>query len=661
MLDSVKTITLDLETTGLDPWKDKILCCAYRFNGSGSVVVLDFTGVYDDTELRAVLARPEVTLRGHNVKFDVLFLIVAGYDVRCRLDDTKLLAYAVDPTVDLGLKDLAVSRCGLKVDRFIKTGGIKVKKKHRPYFERSPKYVESAGKFYLKARLLAYNADDVIFTDAVKQSLPASSWYRDVELPVTELLLATEARGAQLDIPYLAELDKEYEKKLEEKRTECLALLKAKGIQLTDAKGKAKEFNPNSPQQVAEVFRRLGYDLERYTTKTDTGEPSCDGLFLKKMSWRGETLAKPLLDYRQLSKLRSTYSSKLLTDCDKYGRIHGSFNQVGKDGGMVSDISGSDGTATGRLTSADPNLQNIPSRTKEGKRIRRAFIATPGYWMFDADLKQIQPRCIAYRSQSSKLLNAYKNNWDTHGMFAADIFDRLLEDYKAEALKASTELTNERFIGKTSWLAHVFGCTNKKLLFICEKFSENPLSLTLKEFEAAFDSLTPRQRATLIATNPSEQEAREVHAKWMFFKKVQDKFEEKNPEIFSWRRAHIERTKRLGYLTTYGGRTVKVTGLDAVDRFERFSAERKAVNYAIQGDEADIMKIILVRFYKEIVKPGLGHLIAVVHDEILGEIRNDLNQAKMMEHIRDIMCNTVKLPNVPMDTDAHWVSSWAEK
>ena len=650
-MSSPKTVTVDLETTGLDPWKDKIILISYRVGGFGPVVCIDYQAKDRNEEdlraLRELLSESSNTIRGSNIKFDILFLRVNGFDIRTKPDDTRLLAYSNNPSESLGLKELALSKCGISAEKLIKDGGVEPKKKHIPYFEASPKYVKSAKKFFLKSRFIAYNKKDVELTDRVRGALPASEWYNQVEIPVLELLIETELRGAQIDRDYLERLGYEQEIEIISLQSDLRDYLKDKGIQILNSKGKEVPFNPGSTQQIAQAFTKLGYDLDRWTKKTPTGNPSCDGLFLKRAAWKGDPFAAKMCRIKKLLTLHSTFVIGLLDKLDVNNRLHGAFNQCGG-----ADEDDDEGTATGRLTSSGPNLQNIPARSKEGKKIRQAFIPTPGYVMFDADLKQIEPRVVGHYSQCPKLIRNYQEGVDTHRSFASSMYERGVETITAD----------ERFIGKVGALADIYGCFYKKLLYIVEKNSDEKPILAIEPYLSAFDSLSPKQRARLIATSPSEEDAREKQAQWMYFKAVQERFERAEWGIFSWRRALIEQTRKTGYIITFGGRKIKIEGLHAKDEYERAKAERKCVNYKIQGSStADIVKLVLVRYYNEIVKPGLGHLIAVVHDEILGEFRADLDRDKMLALVKDIMCNTVKLKNIPLDTDAHIIANWAEK
>jgi DNA polymerase I-like protein with 3'-5' exonuclease and polymerase domains len=252
---------------------------------------------------------------------------------------------------------------------------------------------------------------------------------------------------------------------------------------------------------------------------------------------------------------------------------------------------------------------------------------------------------VAHYTQAPKLLDAYARGLDTHSLFARDIF--CADGHEPSPM--------ERFIGKSSWLATVYGCSYKKLLLICEGFSENALDLPTDKFTEAFDYLDKDEKVRL--QNLLGNDYRRIHAQWMFFKNVQDTFVRKNPEIFAWRDTHIARTRRIGYVVTLGGRKIEIKGIDSRDFKIRASAERRAVNYLVQGSAADIMKMIMVRTLKDLIKPKLGKVFAVVHDELLGEVYDP----KSIDLIRDIMDNTVKLRNVKIESDTKLVRSWGEK
>lgn len=623
----MKVITLDVESEGLDPFRDRLYLISYCLNG-GDIKTVQHDLGEDDEALRQDLADPENVLRGANIKFDALFLSVNGYPVLCKLDDTRVLAYVNYPFESHGLKDQVESKLKREVVR-MSDFAIKPKKKELKDYVGNSKYVFIDGKFYEREVLIKYNRADVRNCDDLRKFMPESEWYRTCEQPLTTVLHRSELHGIQLNQSHLKELQVEFKGRLDA----LIPLLN--GV------------NPASPKQVSAFFGTK-YDLNKIAERTLGGGYKCDKMFLKNLAWNGDPDAKTLLEIRKISKLQGTYVEPLLESSKLDGRVHGSFNQAGRESG---DADSTEGTATGRLTSSNPNLQNIPARTLEGKRIRQAFIATPGFRLFDADLRQIEPRLVAHYSQAKKLINAYKNGLDTHGMFGSDIFGKPVE-----------QLTKtERFIGKTSWLATFYGCSYRKLLWICEVNSDEPLVIDYKPYLNTFAELSPSLKGKILKEYKGFDPIEVRYAKWQYFKNVQDMFRSTNKDLFYYRQAHIDRVKYQGYLTTIAGRRVKIEGLDSPFKKVRMTAERLAINYQIQPSAAEMMKLCLVRYDKEIVSTGKGQLLATVHDEILGQIKNEYADDMMMVKIKDIMCNTVKLNNVPVDTDAHWMEHWGEK
>lgn len=574
-----ETIYIDLETTGLNPAQDEITTIGFRVRGRTGVSI---------SELAKLLEDPNNTIVGHNVKFDVAFLSRAGFTIKAKLFDTKVLAYCANPFRQLGLG--ALGEEVLKV-KHITFDSMPTKKK-----ELDPtKTYTKVGRYYISDEELAKkNQEDVELTARLSTAIPQTEWFRKVEQPLTDLLAKMETKGLNIDQPYL----KGYQADLEAR----LAVLEK------DIKAVVPIVNLNSGQQMSRGLKFIKLPLERYAEKTKTGHWGVDKTVLKKLAWDGHTICNKILEYRKLFKLKSTYVDMLLEDSKSDGRIHGFFNQAGKVVSSGDDL----GTRTGRLSSSDPNLQNIPARSADGLAIRRSFIPSKDCLLFDTDLKQIEPRYVAYLTQSPKLIKAYNTGIDTHALFASDIFS-----------KDMSKLTKmERFIGKSSWLATVYGCTPPKLKFICELFSEDRL--------------------------PYDED---------FYREVQDNFWAKNPEIAAWRRCHIESTRRLGYIKTYGGRTIHIPNLNSKREWERQSAERQAVNYAVQGSCADIMKLIMLEMDNKLDV----YLLAVVHDEIVGEY----NQMKcsaidMKKNIDYIMTNTCSLKNVPIEADTKIVSNWGE-
>ena len=619
-------ITLDIESTGLDFQRDKILLAGYTVNEK------DFKQIEgsEDKNLKELLKDPSNILRGHGIRFDALFLSANGFDVSCTFEDTRVLAYLSWPEAPShSLKALVRERLRTEPKEL---SDIKFKplKRDKPYINQDDYYAFSDGDIARKDLLRDYHREDVLNTNRLYLHYTVSDWFREVEQPLTRILYEMQRYGAPLDGNVLRSLDERFSSRV-------LQLLTA-----LRKETKKDDFNPNSPDQKRQALKDRGYKLEEICEKTKGGEWSVDAPLLKSLAWKGDKFAETLLEYSKLSKLLSTYVGPLAVGSLFDGRIHGAINQAGSED---ADGDGSQGTKTGRLASSEPNLQNIPSRTKEGREVRRAFIASgPDWHMFDCDLPQIEPRLVAHYSQAPKLIHAYANNLDTHGMFAKDIFGK-------EVGKDSIE----RFIGKTSWLATVYGCSYKKLLEICERNSDEPLSMDTTPYKAAFDYLDTGLKKRVIKECGTDY--RRIYEQWMFFKDVQKRFEATNPEIFEWRQTHINRTKRLGYVITLGGRRIQIDGLASNDFGTRLRAERKAINYTIQGSAADLAKQIMIEIHKQIILTGKGRMFAVVHDEFLGELRDPADKSI----IDRIITNVCALRNVTVPGETKILDNWSQK
>lgn len=589
-----KTLTVDVEATGLDSVHDTIYLVGYRVD-FGPVVQFEpkecnliHAGHNSDCNWDRVfvdlLADPNVVKRGHNIKYDVGMLRAAGLKVYGPLDCTQVLAYLEDPFRPVGLKDLVETVLNKPVTRMDDFGFKPLKKDLKAFVAVGLDtdlyyFKDSEGKWYRKDLMYEYNKADVLNCDELRRHFIEGAWYKNVEQPIVEQLFSAEANGIRIDRGVLEELHRELES------------------QLKVLEGQLGNLNARSPKQVAAF---LGLPEGSATDK----------IVLKHLAWSGDERAKRILEYRRLSKLYTTYTGPILTKLDSHSYLHGSFNQAGREKGDREDTSG---TRTGRLSSSDPNLQNIPARTDLGKRVRRAFIASDGKRMANSDLKQIEPRTVAHYTQNPFLLKAYKEGLDTHALMGAVVFE-----------KQPDQLTKmERFIGKTTWLADFYGCYAEKLKYICEINSDDPIPYNVAYFED-----------------------------------IRKRLRKNNPQLYQWREQHIARVRAVGYIETIGGRIIKIPNLTSRAYGLRMEAERRAVNYIIQGSAADIMKLIMVKFYNELQD---FQLLAVVHDEVLGEFLAEKDPDTMLWHINRIMTKTVKLNNVPIEADTILCSSWADK
>ncbi len=648
-------ITLDLETTGTDWQNDRILLNGYRLDRSGDVIHAETNGV--DGRLESLLSDPSNVLCGHNIKFDALFLSRRGYNVACALEDTRVMAYVCWPEEEShGLKELSYKKLG-KHPTDLSDILFKPLKADRTYFTTFSYldyYLSIGDKLVRKDYLEAYHKEDILNVDRLRALMVPPKWYWNVEYPLTRILFEAELYGCPLDTTHLGFLKVEFEGKLKEAK---------------EALGASDEFNPGSQQQVAKKLQEQGINLEEHFGKTKKGNISIDKLGLKHLAWKGNTFAKMLLEYRRYSKLLNTYIDPFIEGGRKDGRIHGSINQAGSED-IFGD--GSEGTNTGRLSSSNPNLQNIPARTKEGKKVRKAFIACEEYpYLANSDLEQIEPRIVGHFSQSSVLIKAYNNNIDTHSMMSSLIFGRKIEEYDKKIIANNPQLYTERFIGKTSWLATAYRCSPRKLLWICEINSDSPLQLDLKPYINAFKDYKKSHsfKYPCFPGYPNCQDclrkelrknAEETCAKWAFFENVQDKFKKANPEIMDWCDEQINKAKILGYVSTIGGRRIPLPDiqLDPTVKGNKSlikKAERKAINTPVQGSCADALKLTIVRLQREL--GNNGKVIVNVHDEVLTLLKSK----ELVDVVKNCMETTISLNNIPVKSSTKLVKDWSEK
>lgn len=385
-----------------------------------------------------------------------------------------------------------------------------------------------------------------------------SELFSKIERPLIGIVEKMENRGVKIDKKYLEELSGRYHKELSE-------------LENSIWKYAGEEFNINSPQQLGEVlFNKMGLKAKNQK-KTGTGMKSTKESELEKM--KGDhPIIEEILKYRELQKLLSTYVDNIPGMLDEENRLHADFLQAG--------------TTTGRMSSRNPNLQNIPIRTERGRNIRKAFTATSGFEIVSLDYSQIELRVAAFLSDDQKLLNIFKNGEDAHTAVAAEVFDISKEEVTKE-MRRQAKVIN-------------FG--------ILYGMGVNSLKQNLA---------TSRQEA--------QQYLNEYFNK---FEGLSDYIEDIK------RRAHDE-----GYTETYFGRRRYIEGINSSVSYIRSAAERMAINAPIQGASADIIKKVMVKADEFLSKEGFqenAHLILQVHDELVYEISRD-KQKEITENIKNIM------------------------
>ncbi|WP_297597345.1 DNA polymerase I [uncultured Cetobacterium sp.] len=398
-----------------------------------------------------------------------------------------------------------------------------------------------------------------------------------IEMPLIKVLADMENEGIKISPEYFSIYSKELEIRLSE-LTE----------KIYDIAG--GEFNINSPKQLGEVlFLNLNIPPIK---KTKTGF-STDSEVLEKLRELGHEIAESILEYRRLSKLKSTYVDPLPKMVDENNRLHTTFNQTG--------------TATGRLSSSDPNLQNIPVRTEEGMKIRKGFIAEEGHVLLGIDYSQIELRVLAEISQDESLIEAYAENQDLHSLTARKLFE----------LDENEEVTREqRDAAKTVNFSIIYGKT---------AFG---LSQELK--------ITPKEASEYIS-----------------------RYFDQYPSVKHLEKEIIMSAEEHGYVETYFKRKRIIEGINSKNRVIKNQAERMAVNTVIQGTAAEILKKVMINLYEVLKTKNDIHMLLQVHDELIFEVEKE----KALEYkdiIEKIMRESIKFSKVKLEVNSSIGENWSE-
>ncbi|WP_060507840.1 DNA polymerase I [Pseudomonas sp. NBRC 111124] len=431
-----------------------------------------------------------------------------------------------------------------------------------------------------------YAAEDADITLRLHQALQArlaqtpsvQPVLMDIEMPLVPVLAKIERQGALVDAALLHVQSGELGVKMAELEQRAYALA-------------GEEFNLGSPKQLGAIlYDKLGMPV---LSKTAKGQPSTAEAVLDELAEQGYPLPEVLMQYRSLSKLKSTYTDKLPGQINpRTGRIHTSYQQAV--------------AATGRLSSSDPNLQNIPIRTAEGRRIRQAFVASPGYKLLAADYSQIELRIMAHLAKDEGLLHAFRNDLDVHRATAAEVFNVALEDVTTDQRRSAKAINFGLIYGMSA-----FGLA--KQIGVDRKQSQDYI----------------------------------------------DRYFARYPGVL----AYMERTRaqaaEQGFVETLFGRRLYLPDINAKNPALRKGAERTAINAPMQGTAADIIKRAMVNVDNWLSASGLdARVILQVHDELVLEVREDLvDQVK--DEIRTHMSNAAQL-DVPLVVEAGVGSNWDE-
>ncbi len=573
----------DLETTGLNPVSDPIV--GYSFAWEPKVAYYlpvrapaeDATLDPDKTlaALKPVFEDPKVEKRNHNIKFDQIVLAAAGVELKGVAGDSMLAHYLLEPGArahglddltqrELGHKNIAISELIGKGKKQITMNQVRV------------------------ARVKDYaceDADAALQLAAIYEPQLESRGFRklydELEVPLIGVLAEMERTGIRVDVPFLEKLGGEMAVEL--------AAIEKSVYELA-----GREFNIGSLKELQKIlFTEMNLPVQKKTGIKN--EPSTDQESLERLAALGHMLPKKLIEYRKVTKLKGTYVDVLPTLADKDGRVHTSFNQAAVE--------------TGRLSSSDPNLQNIPARTEQGAQLRKAFIPRDGWTLVTADYSQIELRLLAQFCGDETLKAAFTEDRDVHSAVAAQIF----KVEEAEVTKA------QRGIAKTVNFGVIYGMSAGGL--------SQRLAISRKEAEEFIDAYFARY-----------------------------------PKVLEYQQKLLATAHKTGEVRTILGRHRRLDpqGINPNSRYQnRGQAEREAINYEIQGSAADLIKRAMLAVRRKLTAQKLqSRMLLTVHDELVFECPPK-EVAAVAKLARDEMTAAIKL-DVPLKVDVAAGPNWLE-
>lgn len=590
-LNDAKLFAFDTETTGVDAQQAQLVGVSFAVQANEAAYIPlthSYIGVPEQLDrdtvllaLKPLLEDPQKLKVGQHAKFDMNILAncaiggdpAHGITVRGIAFDTMLESYVLNSTATRHDMD-SLAKKYLEHDT-VSFQDIAGKGAKQLTFDQIP--LEQAGP---------YAAEDADVTlrlhlalHAQLAALPSlASVLTDIEMPLVPVLARIERQGALVDAALLGVQSIELGNKMMELERQAYEIA-------------GEEFNLGSPKQLGAIlYEKLGLPVLK---KTGKGQASTAEEVLAKLAEDDFPLPKVLMQYRSMSKLKSTYTDRLPEQINpRTGRIHTSYHQAV--------------AATGRLSSSDPNLQNIPVRTAEGRRIRQAFVAPKGYKLLAADYSQIELRIMAHLSKDEGLLNAFRDNLDVHTATAAEVF-------KVELGEVTSD---QRRSAKAINFGLIYGMGAQKL--------GKDIGVDTKTAKAYID--------VYFARYPGVRE-------------------------------YMERTRAQasdqGYVETLFGRRLYLPDIHSNKPQERAGAERTAINAPMQGTAADIIKKAMVKVDNWLTESGLdAKVILQVHDELVVEVREDL-VAEVSEKIREHMSSAAKL-DVPLLVEVGVGDNWDE-
>jgi DNA polymerase I len=584
-LEQAELIAFDSETTSVDAQQAQLVGLSFAVKaGEAAYIPLahSYMGVPQQLDrdqvlnaLKPILEDPAKAKVGQHAKYDINVLANATTPIAVQgvAFDTMLESYVLDSTATRhDMDSLALKYLNHSTIRFEDIAGKGAK---QLTFDQIA--LEQAGP---------YAAEDADVTLRLHQELwhrleavpSLAKVLREIEMPLVPVLARIERNGALVDAKLLGEQSVELGDKLVELEREAFAIA-------------GEEFNLASPKQLGVIlYEKLGYPV---ISKTAKGQPSTAEAVLAELAEQDFELPKVLMQYRSLSKLKSTYTDKLPDQINpRTGRIHTSYHQAV--------------AATGRLSSSDPNLQNIPIRTAEGRRIRQAFVAPKGYRLLAADYSQIELRIMAHLAKDEGLLDAFRHDRDVHKATAAEVFGVALEEVSSDQRRKAKAINFGLIYGMSA-----FGLAKQ-------------IDVDRKQAQAYIDRYFARY-----------------------------------PGVLSYMERTRAQAAEQGYVETVFGRRLYLPEIHAQNQAMRKGAERAAINAPMQGTAADIIKRAMIAVDAWLQDSGIdARIILQVHDELVLEVREELVE-EVGAQIKALMGGAAEL-DVPLLVEVGVGANWDE-
>ena len=581
-LREAPVFAIDLETTSLDYMQAEIVGISFTDKSNEAAYVpvahdyMDAPAqlVREDVlaQLKPLLEDPEQHKLGQNLKYDMSVFARYGITLRGITYDTMLESYVLDSTASRHDMDtLALKHLSHKTIHYEDVAGKGAKQ-----IGFNEVAIDVASDYAAEDADITFRLHEVLWPQLQKHASLVNVFER-IEMPLVPVLSRMERRGVLIDKDKLKQQSQQLSKRLLELEQEAYQVA-------------GEEFNLGSPKQIQSIlFDKLGIPV---ISKTPTGQPSTAESVLQELA-ADYPLPRLILETRGLSKLKSTYTDKLPEMIDPIsGRVHTSYHQAV--------------AATGRLSSTDPNLQNIPIRSEEGRRIRQAFIAQDGYKLVAADYSQIELRIMAHLSEDAGLINAFKAGEDIHRATAAEVFGVARDQVSNEQRRSAKAINFGLIYGMSA-----FGLSRQ-------------LNIARTEAQSYIDLYFSR------------------------YPGVKD---------------YMERTRDVaraqGYVETVFGRRLYLPDINASNMQRRQYAERTAINAPMQGTAADIIKLAMIELDNAINTNNYDiRMIMQVHDELVFEV-NEASVDESLNLIRDKMVNAAEL-TIPLVVDVGVGNNWDE-